>query len=107
MNRLVILLLFLLLSGNGISFGDTISDPLFQPVDNSSQQSKILVKLSSDAQESADINTLTAGIQGDIITDYAELGFPGLYLIQVPRNKSPDESVQILSKPSWCCLCGT
>jgi hypothetical protein len=94
MKRFIILFLLFSCFIPGLVADKGSPDPLYRQADNVPEYSQILVKYdTSHTNTVPDIHSLATEIQAEVITDYADLNYPGLYLVRVPGERAVLESV--------------
>jgi len=94
MKRFIILFLLFSCFIPGLVADEGSPDHLYRQVDNVPEYSQVLVKYdTSHTNTVPDIHSLATEIQAEVITDYADLNYPGLYLVRVPGERAVLESV--------------
>ncbi|MCA1915274.1 S8 family serine peptidase, partial [Methanospirillum hungatei] len=98
MNRLIILFLLFSCFIPGLVADEGSSDHLFLQAEHAPEYSQILVKLATSYTNTVpDIHSLAGEIQGEVVTDYADLNYPGLFLVRVPGERDVQESVSFFA----------
>lgn len=99
MNRLIILFLLFSCFIPGLVADEGSPDHRYWQADNGPEYSQMLVKYDiSHTNNVSDIHSLATEIQAEVMTDYADLNYPGLYLIRVPGERDVLESVSFFTR---------